>query len=1114
MAPGSEFRESATSGGPLFVGRDAELTELSRGLEDALGGRGQLFLLSGEPGIGKTRVCDRVARLAEALGMLTFWGRCWEAGGARAYFPWSDVLEGLAEVLDDAELERAVGQGATALAALAPRVSARLPAPRVVSSVEEARLDLYRAVASLVRSAARKSGLSLLFEDLHAADESSLALLRFVARELRGCRAFVLGSFRDVEARLTPPIGEALSQLTREGTTLSLARLAAHETRELVQRRLGERAAPLHETIFRRTQGNPLFIEEMIRLVKSRAELSELPPELPLGVRQVIQQHSSRVPPNVRALLEVAAAGGDEIEPALVAAAAEVGADEMHDGLAQSVEAGILMQSGDGFRFAHALFREVLEAELRPERHRALHASLAAALERRTSFSPHVPFARIAHHLLEGTVDGLERAVGYVLRASEQSLSVFAFEDAIRLLERAGAALERAGGIPLLRGQVLVAMGRARILAGAGGLGQAACLEAAAIARANGEPALFAQAALAYGLEITAALVDPKLVKLLEEALALLPAGDSPLRVSVGARLAAAMQPCADLNMPIGLARAAIASARRLGEPAPLLEALYTGMSAMMDIVDPAERLPLNLEVEQLAQQRGDAERLLRTQARLVFDYMELGDLAAADARIDSFERLAEQARATRYRWRAPLFRSMRAMMHGRFAESEALLTEARAMGESARDPQLERTLVFHREGLQRAWEKHAELIAGDPECRRMRLDLYSGPHWQNGGSAFTYARLEALDKARLHSSMIPRSDWPRAINPPAFGHLAEPLALVGAEGDVLALYELLLPARQRCVSWGWTNFIWDGPASRVLGLLAARLGRHDAAREHFEQAIALLSALDAGPHLARARYGYGRMLLQAVELGEAARARELCEAALADAERLGMPGLVELARRRLLPVRASQPAPPRTVHEPATERASKPPAVAADAAPTVGLAQDGEYWVVRYGEQSFRLRDSLGLRYLARLIAEPGRPLHVLELSGAGGAAGGALAGDSGELLDEQARNEYRVRLAELEQALCESENAADLGRAERLREERDFLVQELARGVGLFGRARRGGSATERARSAVQRRIKNALERIVEQSPALGAFLHKTVRTGNHCVYMPRAAAGAESE
>jgi tetratricopeptide (TPR) repeat protein len=1077
----------------VFVGREAELEELKLGLSDALSGRGRLYLLSGEPGIGKTRLCDELSGLAAEAGMRVVWGRCWESGGAPSYFPWLDVLASLAEMLDDVALERALEGGAALVSDLVVGVRARLgDRPTVASTPDEARFRLHRAVASLCRQAAAATGAVIILEDLHAADESSLRLLHSLARELRSMRLFVLATFRDVEAQFTVEVGEAIGRLTREGTSLSLGRLAPLDAERFVRARGGDIPARTVAAILRRSQGNPLFLDELVRLAGNNAAL---PDDLTLGVRDAIRGRLDRVSQETRALLEVAAVVGDEFDPAIVAEAVGKPREATALAVAESLRAGVLVTaSTQRLRFSHALVREVLVGELPAERKRTLHGAVAEAIERRTAFVGAAPLSELAHHFLEGPGEGLARAVRYAIRAADRAVALSSFEDAITLLGRVRDAVEAQGAPPRLDAELLTALGRAHIRRGAGALGQSMCLEAASIARSLGDGELLAQAALSYGLELTAALVNAPLIELLNEALQVLPVTDSPLRVRVTARLAGALQPHPDLLYPIGLARGAIESARRIGEPATLLEALFTGMSAMMDIVEPRERLPLNLEIEQLASGAGDAERIVRTQARLAFDHIELGELAPADARIEAFERLAREYGADRYSWRALFFRSMRAAMQGRFEEAFEHSERGRQMALEVGDPQIDRCYVLHREGLLRAWERHDEMIAFDPEARRVRLALYSGPHWQNGGSAFTHSRLEDAERTRFYLELIPQDDWPLVCNPPAFCHLGEPLALVDDLPLARIAYDRLRPAAHRTVSWGWTCMHWDGAATRVLALLAERLGQWDEAVRHFEEALRVHDGLGALPYLARTQYEYGRALVGRRDAGSVERGRRLLDTARLAAERLTMTGLVRLAEKRL-----STATPTATALPTATTTR------VADALPFT-FTPEGEYWSIAYDDATFRLRDSRGLHYLAQLFASPDRAIHVLELSGGKGAGADAEVldtGDAGELLDEQARRSYQERLTDLREELAEAESFGDPTRATRAREEIEFLAGELSRAVGMGGRARRAGGAGERARSAVQRRIRNAIERIREESHPLADLLERCVKTGHYCVF-----------
>jgi hypothetical protein len=191
-------------------------------------------------------------------------------------------------------------------------------------------------------------------------------------------------------------------------------------------------------------------------------------------------------------------------------------------------------------------------------------------------------------------------------------------------------------------------------------------------------------------------------------------------------------------------------------------------------------------------------------------------------------------------------------------------------------------------------------------------------------------------------------------------------------------------------------------------------------------------------------------------------------------------------------------------------EAVAPPPSVAASeggssraaSSGKLTLVRDGETWILALGERSLRLRDSRGLAYLDRLFERPGQEIHVLELSGAGA---GVDEGDAGEVLDERCRASYRRRVVDLDEELREAESFGDGARASRAKAEIELLSSELARAVGLGGRERRVGSAAERARVAVTRRIRDTLKRIAEQDATLGRHVEAAVRTGLFCTYRP---------
>jgi hypothetical protein len=175
----------------------------------------------------------------------------------------------------------------------------------------------------------------------------------------------------------------------------------------------------------------------------------------------------------------------------------------------------------------------------------------------------------------------------------------------------------------------------------------------------------------------------------------------------------------------------------------------------------------------------------------------------------------------------------------------------------------------------------------------------------------------------------------------------------------------------------------------------------------------------------------------------------------------------------------------------------------------------EGDYWSVEFDGRTVRIRDLKGMRYLARLLAEPERELHVLDLVAAEAARTGTGErgpegahvdlGDAGAMLDAQAKEAYRRRLAEIDEDLDDARASSDAVREAQADLEREFLVRELSRAVGLGGRDRRAGSASERARVAVTRAVRQAMARISEQHTDLGEHLDRTIRTGTYCSYAP---------
>jgi tetratricopeptide (TPR) repeat protein len=325
---------------------------------------------------------------------------------------------------------------------------------------------------------------------------------------------------------------------------------------------------------------------------------------------------------------------------------------------------------------------------------------------------------------------------------------------------------------------------------------------------------------------------------------------------------------------------------------------------------------------------------------------------------------------------------------------------------------------------------------------------------------------------------------------------LSEVAHVLRDEPRAAALYERLLPYADRNALGSIEGC--TGSVSRCLGLLAAVMSRWDEAAHHFEQSLERNARMGARPWVARTQYDFAAMLMQRGS-PDGGRSTDLLAEALRTCDELGMPALGGKVTAALdhLGARLS------TAH--IDDRDQGQPSVEDG---TVRL--EGEYWAVGYAGRTLRFRDSKGLRILARLLADSGRPFAALDLErldapGDEATARAIASGDAGELLDETARNAYRARRDELREAIADADAEGNTDRAGALREEMDFVAHELGRALGLGGRSRRAGSIAERARLNVTRAIRSAMRRIAAADAELATHLEATIHTGAVCVYSP---------
>src|SRR3954447_11412453 len=675
LAPARAAEEELNPIGRLsqgeFVGRRDELERL-RGLVDAaLDGRGALALVSGEPGIGKTRLLEELGAYAALRGARVGWGRCYEGDGAPAYWPWVQLVRAyLAARPVEASLA-AMGAGAADIARVVPEVAEATgtPAPaNGMESPEQARFRFFEAMGRFLRNAAMDDKpLLLVIDDLHWADAASLLLLGFLAREARGAPVLIVATYRDAEVDQ-----RAVGELDAEAR-VALSGLREDDVARFIEVRSGAAADPrLVEAAYARTDGNPFFLGEVMRLLVSEGALDpERALGVPQGVRDVIGRRLDRLSEATRASLAVAAVIGRDFGLDVLQRASGQSADDVLDALDEAVDAQVVLTgTAARFRFAHALVRETIYDDIGSVKRLRLHLKVGEALE--AVQAAHV--AELAHHWFEALpVAGAEKAVAYSIAAAQRSHAQLAFEEAARHYDRACRALELAGREDdPQRIELLLARGDEETHAGAVEASHDSFREAAELARAQGMAELQARAALGFAQWSVLGPNDPA-VALLEAALAALPRDDSALRAEVLVELAIHLPAATHRERKDALSGEAVEMARRAGDRGALALMLANHHATIWGPDNLDERLALASEQLALAREVGDRSRERWAHFLCFVNRLESGDVATADAALDAFAATADDLGQPYYRWYATLMRRTRALMDGRMADALAL---------------------------------------------------------------------------------------------------------------------------------------------------------------------------------------------------------------------------------------------------------------------------------------------------------------------------------------------------------------------------------------------------------------------------------------------------------
>jgi class 3 adenylate cyclase/tetratricopeptide (TPR) repeat protein len=903
-----------------YVGRQAERERLTKLWAGACNGSLHLALISGEAGVGKTRLATHLALQVREEGATVLYGRCDEDLGV-PYQPWGQALgylvrEAPRAVIDD-HVERYGSDLARLIRALRDRVPDLPPARQ--SDPETERYLLYAAAAGLLERAGEQEPLLLILDDLHWADQPTLSLLRHIVTADSSMPAMVVGTYRDSDLSRDHPLTALLADLHRDqgGERMRLTGLESEDVVALMEalagRELDADGRALAVEITRETAGNPFFAGELLRhLIESGAilrqedgrwhvagDLAEL--GLPQSVREVIGRRVERLGPDARTALSAAAVIGRDFDLDLLLAVVELPEKRLLDLLDEAVAASLLKESPERagrFTFTHALVEHALYEDLGRTRRARLHRLVAEALEEQCGDEPGERLGELAGHWAAAVVSSNStKAIHYARRAAERALEQLAPDEAVRWYRQ---ALELDDQSPdndrFERCELLIGLGEAQRQSGNPEFRET-LLDATQLAQELNDADRLYRAVLANSRGWTSQVgaVDSERVQALEAAAEALP-DDDPRRAQMLALLGQELHYSGDPPRCRRLAAEAVEIARAAGDPVALANTLFIACWAIWVPDMLQERRRLTDELLELAQRLNDPWLSFWAASRQWEVGIEAGDRSQAESALLTMRTLAASVPQPSFVWLRLLDEFAWAFTQGDLPSSEQWAMRAFEAASASGEPDAAMffgvQLLTVRFQQRRSGEFVDQVVqfAGEPDCLAGWRAAAALCLIENGREA--EARELAL--AEDFRSVPWDAAWSAALF--MWAQVCARLDLGDRAGQ---LYELLAPFSGQLASGGSLVY---GTIAWALGTLAATQERYEQAGAHFATAVEIEERLGAPLFLARTHVSWARALIARGRPENLDRAQCMLEQAGETAERLG----AELVTREVAECRAT----------------------------------------------------------------------------------------------------------------------------------------------------------------------------------------------------------------
>lgn len=634
-----------------LVGRDRIMARLLAHATRATSGRGRLALITGEPGIGKTAIARAVTAKARALGLRTGWGACQATGGAPSLWPWTQAFQELLAGVDPESL-RAIGSRYPALSGVVPAAVPTGSNPPV-SDPDSLVFHQAEGIALLLTEAVGPS--LIVLDDLQWADPDTLAVLRRLTAKVDRVPVVLLVTCRDAETDVGPALADAMGDLARrDPDRIGLTGLGLADVTAYLSRLHPVVPHAVAVSVLARTDGNPFYLEEVVRLLVNNGTLTDphavATLNVPDGVRDVVRQRLAGLPATVTGLLAVAALNGPRFDPEIVKAAVDLDADTADDAIDLAVSAHLIVADRGRYRFSHTLVQDAVVDRIGSARRRRLHARLARAIEALWATAPEERFAELAFHYQQAGPAHARATWTYAIRAADRAARRPAPAEAARLTELASAAItDDRTATAQERQHVALALILARQRVGQERSAWRTMIDTATAALDTADPATAAQAAVSIAGDSVwrwreYQTVDRTAMSVFRRLLTELPPADSVRRARVLAMLAAEMSyDPGSADDAIDLCERAVAQVRAASGAPPDLARVLESRHLVLDRPSCLpQRLDTAHELVALAESDDDPAPLGRALLFRGRDHFEAGDVAAGLADYAAARGIAE----------------------------------------------------------------------------------------------------------------------------------------------------------------------------------------------------------------------------------------------------------------------------------------------------------------------------------------------------------------------------------------------------------------------------------------------------------------------------------------